>query len=186
VEHWNGRMKGRHSKAASLAHVKQALLVRGDALRKAPKKVGRPAQGYRSADELTGGLFSGDFEIVSAPGAVPWEITAHRAPGKGEHDKSRADNLFHGHKSPSCPPMLIQSNIWVECLTPTRQSDRPRMIAFAADSMSRWWRQVLDHRRDGTGDMSNRHERWASVAELPQACFWRAPRDVFGRGRHLA
>jgi hypothetical protein len=61
---------------------------------------GDAAQRQRSADELTGGLFSGDFEIVSAPGAVPWEITTHRAPGKGEHDKSRADNLSHGHKSP--------------------------------------------------------------------------------------
>ena len=39
MEHWKGRMKGRgHSKAAGLAHVKQALLVRGDALRKAPKR----------------------------------------------------------------------------------------------------------------------------------------------------
>ena len=109
MEHWNGRMKGRHSKAASLAHVKQALLVRGDALRKAPKKVGRPAQGYRSADELTGGLFSGDFEIVSAPGAVPWEITARRAPGKGEHDQSRADNLSHCHKSPHLSPPNVDT-----------------------------------------------------------------------------
>jgi hypothetical protein len=68
------------------------------------EKVGRRSARYRSADELTGGLFSGDFEIVSAPGAVPWEITAHRAAGKGEQDKNRADNLSHGHKSPSRPP----------------------------------------------------------------------------------
>ena len=53
----------------------------------------RSAQGYRSADELTGSLFYGGSDIVSASGAVSWEITAHRATSKEEHDKSRADYL---------------------------------------------------------------------------------------------
>jgi hypothetical protein len=68
------------------------------------KRQGDAAQGHRIADELTGDLFSGGFEIVSAPGAVPWEITVRRAPGKGEHGKSRADNLSHYHKSPYFEP----------------------------------------------------------------------------------
>jgi hypothetical protein len=52
------------------------------------------------ADALARALFFvGDFEIVSAPAGFPWEITAC-ASGKGEHDKSKTDNLSHCHKSP--------------------------------------------------------------------------------------
>jgi hypothetical protein len=63
----------------------------------------------KAADELARALFFvGDFEIVSAPGAVPWEFTA-RAAGKEEHDKSRADNLSHGRKSPLLSPPNVDT-----------------------------------------------------------------------------
>ena len=62
-----------------------------------PRK-GRATQRNPIADELVRALFLvGDFEIASAPVAVPCEITG-RAPGKGEYDKSSANNLSHCRK----------------------------------------------------------------------------------------
>jgi hypothetical protein len=52
----------------------------------------------------------GAFQIVSAPGAVPWDITVHRAPGKGEHDKGKADNLSHDPKSPDLSPPNVDTS----------------------------------------------------------------------------
>ena len=74
------------------------------------KGSGDAAQRHRIGDELTRTLFFvGDFEIVSAPGAVAWEITTHRAPGKGEHDKSRADNLSHCRSPPQLSPPNVDT-----------------------------------------------------------------------------
>jgi len=64
-------------------------------------------------------FFVDDFPIVSAPGAIPREFTA-RTSGKGEHDKSSADDLSHGRKCfPDLSQVLIQPDILVECLTRT-------------------------------------------------------------------
>jgi hypothetical protein len=73
-----------------------------------PEKVGR-TQRNPIADELVRALFFvGDFEIASAPVAVSREITG-RAPSKEEHDKSRADNLSHGRKSPLLSPPNVDT-----------------------------------------------------------------------------
>ena len=74
------------------------------------KRVGRHSAKHRIDDELTRTLFFvGDFEIVSAPGAVAWEIATHRAPGKGEHDKSSADNFSHCRSPPHLSPPNVDT-----------------------------------------------------------------------------
>ena len=75
----------------------------------------------------------GDFEIVSAPSAVPWEFTA-RAPGKGEQDKSRADNLSHCRKSPLLSPPNVDTTEHLGRIFGTAEQLRSGHCLFAGTS----------------------------------------------------